>query len=72
MNELIKINYENAERPTVLGRELHEVLGVGTPYNKWFPRMCEYGFTEMAMMVFSMQRYILTGRKKADSSYTKL
>jgi len=46
MNELIKINYENADRPTVLGRDLHEVLEVGTPYNKWFPRMCEYGFTE--------------------------
>lgn len=46
MNELIKINYENADRPTVLGRELHEVLEVGTPYNKWFPRMCGYGFVE--------------------------
>lgn len=46
MNEIIKINYENADRPTVLGRDLHEVLEVGTPYNKWFPRMCEYGFTE--------------------------
>lgn len=26
------------------GRELHEQLGVDTPYHKWFPRMCEYGF----------------------------
>lgn len=45
MNELIKINYDN-ERPTVLGRELHEALGVDTPYHIWFPRMCEYGFDE--------------------------
>jgi len=30
----------------VLGRELHEFLGVTTRYNDWFPRMVEYGFTE--------------------------
>ena len=45
MNELITINYEN-ENPTVLARELHEFLEVETPFNKWFPRMCEYGFTK--------------------------
>ena len=46
MNELIKISYESAERPTVSGRELHEALEVKTAYKDWFPRMCEYGFTE--------------------------
>lgn len=46
MNELIKVNYENVDRPTVSGRELWEALEVGTPYHKWMPRMCEYGFTE--------------------------
>lgn len=46
MNELIKINYENSDRPTVMGRELHEALEVKTAYKDWFPRMCEYGFTE--------------------------
>lgn len=46
MNELIKINYENSERPTVSGRELHDALKVKTAYKDWFPRMCEYGFTE--------------------------
>ena len=45
MNE-IKISYENADRPTVSGRELHEALEVKTAYKDWFPRMCEYGFTE--------------------------
>jgi anti-repressor protein len=45
MNELISIQYEN-NRPTVLGRELHEALEVKTPYDKWFPRMSEYGFEE--------------------------
>ena len=46
MDELIKINYENAEQPTVSGRELHQALEIKTAYKDWFPRMCEYGFTE--------------------------
>ena len=46
MNELaIKVNYES-DKPTVSGRELHEKLGIKTAYKDWFPRMCEYGFTE--------------------------
>lgn len=46
MNDLIKINYDDRDRPTVMGRELHEALEVKTAYKDWFPRMCEYGFTE--------------------------
>lgn len=45
MNEIININY-SSDRPTVLGRELHDMLGVETDYRHWFPRMCEYGFEE--------------------------
>ena len=45
-NELIKIDYTTSDRPTVLARDLHTALEVETPYNKWLPRMCEYGFTE--------------------------
>ena len=45
MDELIKINYDS-ERPTVNGRELHDALGINTKYSDWFPRMCEYGFSE--------------------------
>ena len=45
-NNLITINY-NGDNQTVLGRELHEFLEVGTQYTKWFDRMCEYGFTEI-------------------------
>ena len=43
MNELIKITYNN-DRPAVSARDLHDFLEVDTPYHKWFPRMCEYGF----------------------------
>ena len=46
MNDLININYDGSDRPTVMGRELHEALEIQTPYKKWFDRMCEYGFTE--------------------------
>lgn len=46
MNELIKVDYTNSTRPTVLGRDLHEMLEVKTAYKDWFPRMCEYGFEE--------------------------
>ena len=46
MNELINVSYDNADRPTVSGRELHKALEVKTAYKDWFPRMCEYGFTE--------------------------
>lgn len=42
-SEIISINYDS-EQPTVLGRDLHAALKVQTPYDKWFPRMCEYGF----------------------------
>lgn len=46
MNEImIAVNFEN-EKPTVSGRELHAALMIETPYLKWFPRMCEYGFAE--------------------------
>lgn len=45
MNELIKVDY-STDRPTVSARELHEFLEVKTAYKDWFPRMCEYGFTE--------------------------
>lgn len=42
---LIPVTYQN-EEPVVSARDLHEFLDVKTPYDKWFPRMCEYGFTE--------------------------
>ena len=45
MNELIKITYSN-DRPAVSARDLHDFLEVKTAYKDWFPRMCEYGFTE--------------------------
>ena len=45
MNEIIKVNYDN-DRPTVLARDLHQFLEVGSEFSHWFKRMCEYGFSE--------------------------
>lgn len=45
MEELIKITYDN-DRITVLARDLHEFLEIGTAFKDWFPRMCDYGFEE--------------------------
>lgn len=46
-NGMIKITYQN-DQPSVSARELHEFLDVKTAYKDWFPRMCEYGFSEGA------------------------
>ena len=45
-NELITISTNQDGLPSVSGRELHEFLGLDTPYTIWFPRMVEYGFKE--------------------------
>ena len=43
MNEIIKVNNDTQ---TVSARDLHERLKIKTAFKDWFPRMCEYGFTE--------------------------
>ena len=43
MNEILKVDVDTQ---TVSARELHEKLHISTRFNDWFPRMCEYGFTE--------------------------
>ena len=37
---------EHEGQQVASGRDIHAYLGVRTPYDKWFPRMVEYGFTE--------------------------
>lgn len=43
MNEILKVDLDTQ---TVSARELHEQLNIKTAFKDWFPRMCEYGFTE--------------------------
>jgi anti-repressor protein len=44
-NELIVINEKNGIQ-SVSARELYKKLEIATAFKDWFPRMCEYGFTE--------------------------
>lgn len=68
MNELIKINYDS-DRPTVLGRDLHEALGIKSKYADWFKNMCAYGFTESTdFMAFS--KNLENGGKSIDHQLT--
>lgn len=43
MNGMMAVNQDTQ---TVSARELHERLNIGTRFNDWFARMCEYGFAE--------------------------
>lgn len=45
-NQMVPIEVEVNENqePIVNARELHQFLGIRTPYTQWFERMCEYGF----------------------------
>lgn len=70
MNELININYENSDRPTVMGRELHKALGVETRYNDWFKRMCEYGFSENEDFYSILSKTSEGGRPSTDHQLT--
>ncbi len=69
VNDVIKINYEN-ERPTVMGRQLHEALGVETRYNDWFKRMTEYGFSEGTDFYSILSKTIDGGRPSTDHQLT--
>ena len=72
MTHLIKVTYEN-ERPTVMGRDLHNFLEVKTEYKKWFERMSEYGFAENIDFLKVTQKCLPAlkkwGIKKAVTSF---
>lgn len=74
MNEstLIPISYDNPERPTVSGRELHEFLCVDSNYTTWFKRMCEYGFLEEEDYVPILENRSdgLAGKPRTDHQLT--
>lgn len=69
MNEIIKISYEN-DTPVVSARELHEFLEVGTDFRHWFPRMCEYGFSEIENYTPVIFDHPLNGQPTTDYAIT--
>lgn len=70
MNELINVTLNDNHEPIVSGRQLHEALEVKTPYDKWFPRMAEYGFKENED--FSTFLSQSTGGRRATDHIIKL
>lgn len=44
--DIIPVYTTDEGNKVVMGRELHEKLGIKTPYHIWLPRMTEYGFVE--------------------------
>lgn len=44
--DIIPVYTTDDGNKVVMGRELHEKLGIVERYSKWFARMAEYGFTE--------------------------
>lgn len=44
--DIIPVYTTDEGNKVVMGRELHEKLGIVERYSKWFARMAEYGFTE--------------------------
>lgn len=45
-SDLIPVYTTDTGEQVVIGRELHDKLGIKTSYKDWFPRMCEYGFED--------------------------
>ena len=62
-NELFNVNMETE---TVSARELHEKLKIETPFRKWFPRMCEYGFVEGSDYTLDKFVHPQNGQETAD------
>lgn len=69
MNEILKINYD-ADRITLSARDLHNFLEVGSKYNDWFKRMCEYGFNENVDYRMVTRKKVTNNPKNPYATYS--
>lgn len=68
--ELIKVATNEQGQKLVSGRELHEVLGIGTQFTKWIQRMIDYGFVEgMDFTTISQKRLTAQGNTTEFTDY---
>ena len=74
LSGLQEVTYVTADndRPLVSARELHGFLEVGTRYNDWFPRMCEYGFSEGTDFYSVLSKTESTGGRPAQDAALSL
>lgn len=63
MDEIIKVN---TDTQTVSARDLYGRLNIGTRFNDWFARMCEYGFVEGLDFYSKMSKKESGGRPSID------
>lgn len=63
MNEVLKVDFDTQ---TVSARGLHKRLHISTRFNDWFPRMCEYGFSEGSDFYSKMSKTENGGRPSTD------
>ena len=68
--ELIPVHTNPDGGKAVMGRDLHEFLEVTTPYQIWFPRMVEYGFTAGQDFLNNSVQNSNRGRPKQDHIIT--
>lgn len=70
MKELIKVTENEQGQQLVSGRELHEVLEIGTQFTKWIQRMINYGFVEgMDFTTISQKRLTAQGNTTEFTDY---
>lgn len=69
---LIPVTTNEQGETVVSGRDLHEFLEVKTPYQIWFPRMVDYGFTENVDFTSFVQKCTkpIGGRPQQDHALT--
>lgn len=70
--DVIPVYVTDTGEKVVLGRELHEKLGIKTAYKDWFPRMTEYGFVENTdfSVLLKNERNSLGGRPSMNHIMT--
>lgn len=68
--ELIKVTTNEQGQKLVSGRELHEVLEIGTQFTKWIQRMIDYGFTKDVDYTLVIQKRLTNNPKNPYTEET--
>lgn len=68
--DLIKVTTNEQGQKLVSGRELHEVLEIGTRFDNWIKRMIEYGFAEEIDFTTIVQKWTTAqGNETSSKDY---
>lgn len=70
VNQLIPTHSNENGNLLVSGRDLHDLLEIGTRYDIWFERMKEYGFVENVDFVLVVQKRSTNNPKNPVTEFT--